>query len=177
MPKFTKRKIFNCFSELLKTNELDKITVTMLVSSCDISRQTFYYHFSDIQALITWGIMQSTAGCVVEAKNAKNITEATEIYLTEIENNRFFLTKCIYSSFSGYITMLIKNSIIEYISNFCYDIIKIKRPEPEDAKFIIEFIANAVDGFIISSLYQKSEININDMAERLNRTILSKFAG
>jgi len=176
MSKSTKMQILKSFSELLKTHELDKITVTMLVSECDISRQTFYYHFSDIQDLINWGIMQKTAGCLNEAKSATNIVDATKIYLSYIEKNRFFLTKCLSSSLSGYTTIVIRNSVIEYISNFCYKIIKIKNAAPEDSKFIIEFIANAGTGLIISSLYQKQEMNIDDTAERLNRTILSKLS-
>ncbi len=64
MAKSTKTQILQSFSELLKNNDLDKITVTMLVNECNISRQTFYYHFTDIQALINWGIQQNTAGCL-----------------------------------------------------------------------------------------------------------------
>lgn len=176
MSKSTKKQILKSFSELLKVHELDKITVTMLVSECDISRQTFYYHFSDVQDLINWGIMQNTAGCLNEAKKATNIIDATKIYLSNIEKNRFYLTKCLSSSLSGYTTLLIRNSIIEYSSSFCYNIIKINDAAPEDTKFIIEFIANAVTGLIISSLYQKQEMNIDDTAERLSRTILSKLS-
>ena len=41
MAKSTKAQILQHFSELLKDYDLDKITVTMLVSECEISRQTF----------------------------------------------------------------------------------------------------------------------------------------
>ena len=54
----TKLQILKSFSVLLADHELDKITVTMLVEECHISRQTFYYHFADIQALIDWGVQQ-----------------------------------------------------------------------------------------------------------------------
>ena len=79
MAKSTKAQILQNFSELLKEQELDRVTVTMLVSKCNISRQTFYYHFNDIQALINWGINQYTAGCLENVKNAKDISEATVI--------------------------------------------------------------------------------------------------
>ena len=41
MAKSTKSQILQHFSKLLKDHELDKITVTMLVNECEISRQTF----------------------------------------------------------------------------------------------------------------------------------------
>ena len=112
MAKSTKAQILQHFSELLKDYDLDKITVTMLVSECEISRQTFYYHFNDIQALINWGIQQYTAGCLENVKNAKDINEATIIYLSAIEKNKFFLSKCLESSLSGYTTLLIRESNI-----------------------------------------------------------------
>ena len=106
----TKLQILKSFSVLLADHELDKITVTMLVEECHISRQTFYYHFADIQALIDWGVQQYTHGCVTDAKKAANMEEATIIYLTKIDENRLFLRKCFSSSLSGYMTALLRNT-------------------------------------------------------------------
>ena len=38
---------------LLEKHE-KKLTVTNLVEACQITRQTFYYHFADIPALFRW---------------------------------------------------------------------------------------------------------------------------
>ena len=51
MPKSTKNQIMNALAELLQTKRLDDITVTELVEQCGLSRQAFYYHFSDLYAL------------------------------------------------------------------------------------------------------------------------------
>ena len=48
MPKSTKNQIMNALAALLRTKRLDDITVTELVERCGISRQAFYYHFSDL---------------------------------------------------------------------------------------------------------------------------------
>lgn len=175
MSKSTKSQILFSFSELLKKNELDKITVTMLVSECGISRQTFYYHFSDIQALINWGIQQTTAGCLENVKSAKDVNEATIIFLNCIENRRFFLTRCMESSLSGYVITLLKRSITEYISFFEYEILQTAKSSAEDAKFIITFLADAVTGLVVSSIGEKKAIDIQNVAEKMERTILSKF--
>ena len=90
MAEKTKMQILKSFSALLTNHELDKITVTMLVEECHISRQTFYYHFADIQALIDWGVKKYTQGCVNDAKKAANIEEATIIYLTKLMKASFF---------------------------------------------------------------------------------------
>ena len=175
MAKSTKIKILQCFSDLLGKYELDKITITMLVNECNISRQTFYYHFSDIQSLINWGIRQETAGCLESVKNAHNIHTATSIYLNYIEKNRIFLTKCMESSLSGYTTVLLRKSVEEYISFFTYHVLKLKKSPECDADFIIEFISNSIIGFIIFSIYRKKEMNVADITDRMNKTVFSRL--
>lgn len=175
MAKSTKMHILRCFSKLLETNDLDKITVTMLVEKCQISRQTFYYHFADVQALIDWGVMQGTAGCVNEAKRANNMKDATIIYLKEIEKYRYFLTKCFSSSLSGYMSTLIRKSIIDYSSEF-YSRFMSASSKQTDVDFIIEFTANGVTGYILSMLYEKKNTDIEEIAENMNNLIFKRLA-
>ena len=58
MPKSTKNQIMNALAELLRVKRLDDITVTELVEKCGISRQAFYYHFSDLYGVVDYGIQQ-----------------------------------------------------------------------------------------------------------------------
>ncbi len=58
MPKSTKNQIMNALAGLLQTKRLDDITVTELVERCGISRQAFYYHFSDLYGVVDYGIQQ-----------------------------------------------------------------------------------------------------------------------
>lgn len=48
----------NALTELLQTKRLDDITVTELVEKCGISRQAFYYHFSDLYGVVDYGVQQ-----------------------------------------------------------------------------------------------------------------------
>ena len=52
MPNFTKQAIMDSFLHLLDEQPLDKITVQEIITECQISRNTFYYHFGDIYALL-----------------------------------------------------------------------------------------------------------------------------
>lgn len=58
MPKSTKNQIVSTLRELLQSKRLDDITVTELVEKCNISRQAFYYHFSDLYAVVDYGVQQ-----------------------------------------------------------------------------------------------------------------------
>ena len=48
MAKFTKKAIMDCFLNMLKRKNIDRVTVTDICEECGINRNTFYYYFSDI---------------------------------------------------------------------------------------------------------------------------------
>lgn len=52
MSAFTRNAIIDAFLQLLDERPLSKITVKDIVDVCGINRNTFYYHFEDIPALI-----------------------------------------------------------------------------------------------------------------------------
>ena len=52
MTHFTSKAIEESFIRLLNGRPLDKITIKDIVDGCGISRNTFYYHFQDITALL-----------------------------------------------------------------------------------------------------------------------------
>ena len=69
MASFTRKSIMDAFIRLLDERPLNKITVKDIVESCGINRNTFYYHFTDIPALVEEivkeeadGIMRSSQG-------------------------------------------------------------------------------------------------------------------
>lgn len=61
MPNRTKQAIIETFISLLDKEPLDKITVQEIVTECQISRNTFYYHFGDIYALLDALVQQDVA--------------------------------------------------------------------------------------------------------------------
>ena len=52
MPSFTKKAIIESFLHLAAKKPPDKITVRDIVDDCGINRNTFYYYFQDIYAVL-----------------------------------------------------------------------------------------------------------------------------
>ena len=52
MPNFTKMAIKATFIKLLNERPLNRITVKDIVEECGVNRNSFYYHFEDIPALL-----------------------------------------------------------------------------------------------------------------------------
>ena len=52
MANFTRRAIKETFLKLLNQRPLNQITVKDIVEDCGINRNSFYYHFEDLPALV-----------------------------------------------------------------------------------------------------------------------------
>ena len=52
MALYTKKAIMRTFQQMLEEMPFDKITVSALVRRCEVSSNTFYYHYQDIYELL-----------------------------------------------------------------------------------------------------------------------------
>ena len=60
MPRDTQQIIQTAFIRLLNQKPLDRITVKDIVSECNVSRNTFYYYYQDIYALLEQVLLDET---------------------------------------------------------------------------------------------------------------------
>lgn len=65
----TKKAIALALKEVMKTKPLSKITVNEIAEECSINRQTFYYHFQDIQDLVEWICLTEADDAIEDNKN------------------------------------------------------------------------------------------------------------
>ena len=61
MANFTSKAIKASFLKLLNEKPLNKISVKDIVEDCGINRNSFYYHFQDIPALLEEMIREKAA--------------------------------------------------------------------------------------------------------------------
>ena len=52
-PNYTKEMITKAFIQLLNEKPLHRITIKDIAEDCDINRNTFYYYYPDIYALLS----------------------------------------------------------------------------------------------------------------------------
>lgn len=68
MPLHMKDNIAEAARKLLMEKNVKKLTVKDIVEECQITRQTFYYHFQDIPELISWVLERETEKLRSEAQ-------------------------------------------------------------------------------------------------------------
>jgi len=65
MQQFTRQAIVKAFIDLLNEEPFDKITVTDITNRCGINRNTFYYYYQDIFALVD-GIFRDETSRIID---------------------------------------------------------------------------------------------------------------
>jgi len=75
-----KNALVSAFLRLIEKEDFDKITVTSLVEECSISRQTFYYHFDDIDSMLIWAFENETR-LICKNKNSLKWSESAAGYI------------------------------------------------------------------------------------------------
>ena len=78
--KYTRNMIRNVFIEMLDERPFDEITVTDLVTRCEINRKTFYYYYQDLYAVLT-EIFESELEAVLGGVKEEGIAQAMQIAL------------------------------------------------------------------------------------------------
>ena len=80
-----------CFEKSHAKKTLSKVTVSELVRDCQVNRNTFYYHFSDIYDLFKWTLDQEAVEVVRNINLIENTEEAMRFVLKYVDTNRHII--------------------------------------------------------------------------------------
>lgn len=152
MANFTKQAIRTSFIKLLNEKPLGKISVRDIVEDCGINRNSFYYHYQDIPALIT-EIITGLFDRLIEAY--PDVTSLVECFDTAAEytlkNRRAILH--IYNSvnrdiFETYLMKYSEYAVTEYLSAAFSE----AEVAEEDKAIIIRFVKCSIFGIVLDWL-------------------------
>ena len=88
MANFTKPAIKASFMKLLNERPLNKISVRDIVEDCGINRNSFYYHFQDIPALLGEIITEETEKLIREYPSISSLDECFRAAFQFAQDNR-----------------------------------------------------------------------------------------
>lgn len=93
----TKKMLAQSLKKSMEKKTLSKVTVSELIKDCNINRNTFYYHFSDIYDLLKWMLEQETIEVVKKIDLLVDTEEAIRFVLNYVNTNRHIIN-CAYDS-------------------------------------------------------------------------------
>ena len=95
--QYTKKKIREEFIKILNERPLNKITVKDIASACDINRNTFYYYYTDIYAILS-EIFQTELQIVIDEYNDTLSWEESCIVATKVALENKIAINHVYNS-------------------------------------------------------------------------------
>lgn len=88
MPNFTKKAIKEAFIELLDERPLNKITVKDIVEACGINRNSFYYHFEDLPALVEEIVGEQVRNLIQKHPTVSSVEECADAVIELVMENK-----------------------------------------------------------------------------------------
>lgn len=155
MSKKTKEALVSAFLDLIEEEEFDKITVTDLVEKCGISRQTFYYHFEDIQNMLSWTFDSETKK-ICDLQNPDKWEESEKMFVDFFNTYDLMFRKALKSAKFIFVINLIDKSFYDCITSY----IAIKRREEKNfgknADYVISYTAGAFTSLVIKTIQNEA---------------------
>lgn len=181
--KYTKMVISEAFMQLIKSKPIQKITVADICALADISRPTFYLHYSDIYALIDEIGENMIVSANLGEMAALTLDKPNKIHdiivnlIRVVESNADIYRICVLER--GTPTVLparikeeLKNTIMKkFEDDNIFD-------ERADKKYILEFIQSAFNSIIYCWLNKKEgRENADELANTIETFLVYGLKG
>lgn len=115
MLKNAKEVFAESLKKILMKTSLSHITVKDIVDDCGVSRQAFYYHFSDIYQLVEWIFKEETSEALANNRDINTWQQGYCHVLERMQCNKVLVTN-VYRSIS-------REHLESFMYNVLYDII------------------------------------------------------
>lgn len=172
----TKQMIFEAAQRLAAKKSLDKITVKDITEECQITRQTFYYHFQDIFAMLEWGFQTDLERLVEKGNNAKTIEEALLIYCEAVMEKKTFFSKFITSRYGWQMIQWMEEHLKQYMIRLLQKKAMAEDQSVKDLMFLVEYHAGAISA-MLGSWLQKKDVDLKDGVSQIVKVVCGEIHG
>lgn len=171
----TKIAISNAFIDLSKRKSIDKITVKELVDSCNITRQTFYYHFQDIMDLIEWSLSQKMEEILHKSLQAQSMIEAIRVLISLTEDHPEIVNKLMGSQRREETERLFFVTIRTYMEDMIDKKELFMNVRQSDIKIALDFYSYAIRGILLEIISSRKVRDLDWIAQQIYNLITGKM--
>ena len=177
MSQITKRALASALKELLEHKPLNKITIADITEQCGVNRQTFYYHFQDIYALLEW-IYTTDAQRLLEGKRDGDTWQQGFLQVLEYIRDNRALVRNTYHSVSR---ELLEGYLYRVTYQLMRDVVEERAagtqvPE-EDRAFLAHFYKYAFVGLTVEWMQGGMKEEPARLVSRVNTVMEGNIAG
>lgn len=167
MPNFTRRAIKESFLKLLNQRPLNQITVKDIVEDCGINRNSFYYHFSDLPALVEEIMEERVSAMVENHPTVDSVQEGADAIVEFVMHNKRAIYH-IYNSVSRDVFERHLMEVCRYVVTTYLDGM-LEEVEEADRDAILRFHRCACFGSVIDWLNGGMKDDVSDYFRRIRQ--------
>ena len=177
MSEITKKALATSLKKLVSKKELSKITVVDITKDCGVNRQTFYYHFKDINDLMEWIYTNEVIQEIEEKhKNTYQTWQQGFYYIFEyVSKNKGFVKNTYNSASRDFFLKFIYNQTDTFLLNVINEQSKNVTIKEEDKKFIADFYKYGFVGIVQEWIESGMKENPEKLVKKFNRMIEGDF--
>ena len=165
MANYTQNLILETFENMLERMPLEKITVTALIKECNIGRNTFYYHYADIYALLDDALLKALGQYenAVQDGDWKSVMKSL-LYACRDNKRKVYH---IYHSLSRdrleqYLFSRTDNSVYNYI----HQMAETRDVDTARADIVADIVKYSVTGLVLQFLWNDMKYDIEESVDK-----------
>lgn len=157
----TKKSLAKSLKELMKKKKFTKITINDIVELSGVNRNTFYYHFEDINALLKWMFEQETFDFLKTFDMTTDFEKALNFIIDYVEDNKYILN-CVANSLG-------REQMKQFFSDDLVDVVRMFIDSSEKElnlkvnddfkKYLCNFYTEAIAGNLLAYFKNKETVD------------------
>jgi len=165
MSNFTQKALLQTFEDMLEATPFDKITVSALIKTCGLSKNTFYYHYQDIYELLDVWLYEKFGKYAASDSdwkgNVTSILYACKEHPRVVYNVFHSLSR---DNLERYVFTLTNDSFFRYVKDAAegYEVSEDRIAD------IADFCRYSFFGFFLKFLWNRMEDDIDESVAKLS---------
>jgi len=171
MTQTTKKALAASLKKLLEKSTIDKITVKDIVEDCEVNRQTFYYHFQDIYALLEWIFLTESAQVIAANKTYATWQQGFLQVFHYVEQNRALVVNAYHSISREHLERYLYNIVYKLMIDVVNEQAQGMNVPESDKKFIADFYKYAFVGLMLEWIRTGMKEAPEEIIDKLSKLI------
>ena len=176
MANYTKKAILATFESMLNDMPFEKITVSAIVAKCEISSNTFYYHYRDIYGLLeAW--LEGKKNALLENQHSDDLWEAEALkkLLHMMQDNQ----SLVYHVFNSVSRERLERYIFDQVETLFRQLVHERAkaycvPEKTE-RDIASLYCYSILGFVIKFIWIHMNVDVEASVDRMMDSFTGSF--
>ncbi len=177
MAQTTKKALADSLKKKMSEKPFDKITITDIVTDCEVNRQTFYYHFKDIYDLVEWTYSSEAAKALGEQKTYDTWQQGFLQIFQYILSNKNFVKNTYHSISREHLERYLYSETYQLLIGVVEEKAANMEVREEDKAFIAHFYKYAFVGIVLQWIEAGMRENPATIVDRISMLIVGDISG